>query len=211
METFRFIRETVWRNAGFGGLRKIQLSIEDFEPLFDPSVIPLEDPLLSATDGEALLPSQTRSPAKFPEARYYSAATYRALYLSGELTPLDVANALLPLIRRDITPRGPHSVAWFDTKVDLVLKAARASTLRYREGRSLGPLDGVPTAVKDEYDMEGYMSCLGSVNDYTGSITEDNSTTVWCVKKLQEAGCVILGKLSMVEFGLGRIILRVFK
>lgn len=203
METFRFIRETIWRNAGFGDLRKIQLSIEDYEPLFDPTVIPLEDPLLSATDAEAEPPSELRRRAKFPDgARYYSAADYRALYLSGELTPLDVAKALLPLIRRDITPRGPHSVAWFDTKVDLVLKAAKASTQRYQEKRSLGPLDGVPTAVKDEYDMEGYMSCLGSVNDYTGTITEDNSTTAWCVRKLQDAGCVILGKLSMVEFGL---------
>lgn len=203
MESFRFIRETVWHNAGFGNLRKIRGAIEDFEPLFEPIVVPREDPLASASTGEAQADSEPKPRARFPEAKHYSAADYRALYLSGELTTLDVAEALLPLIRRDITPRGPHSVAWFDTKVDMVLKAAKASTQRYREKRSLGPLDGVPTAVKDEYDIEGYMSCLGSVNDYTGAISEDNSTSVWCVRKLQEAGCVILGKLSMVEFGLG--------
>ncbi|OIW22209.1 hypothetical protein CONLIGDRAFT_701305 [Coniochaeta ligniaria NRRL 30616] len=33
-----------------------------------------------------------------------------------------------------------------------------------------GLLDGVPTAVKDEDDIDGYETCLGSVNDYTGKI-----------------------------------------
>lgn len=132
-------------------------------------------------------------------------AHYRALYLSGELTPLDVAQSILPFIRRDTSPPGEHSTAWFDVKVDLVIKAAEASTLRYREKRSLGPLDGVPTAVKDEYDMEGYTTSLGSVNDYTGKPLDGDKIDAWCVRKLQEAGAIILGKLSMHEFGMGKL------
>jgi Asp-tRNA(Asn)/Glu-tRNA(Gln) amidotransferase A subunit family amidase len=106
------------------------------------------------------------------------------------------------LIRRDISPPGEHSVAWFDTKVDLVLRAAEASTKRYKENCSLGPLDGVLTAVKDEFDIDGYVTCLGSANDYTGDVLEAESHAAWCVRKLEEAGAVILGKLSMHEFGL---------
>lgn len=83
--------------------------------------------------------------------KYYSAADYRELYISGELTPTAVAKAILPMIRRDTKPPGEHSIAWFDSKVDLILLAAEASTLRYKEKRSLGPLDGVPTAVKGEH------------------------------------------------------------
>ncbi len=70
------------------------------------------------------------------------------MYLSGELTPIAVAHAILPLIRRDTSPPGVHSTAWFSSRVDLILAAAEASTLRYKLQKPLGPLDGVPTAVK---------------------------------------------------------------
>jgi hypothetical protein len=53
-----------------------------------------------------------------------------------------------------------------------------------------------------EYDVDGYTTCLGSVNDYTGAGSQ-GSITSWCVRKLDEAGAINLGKLSMHEFGLG--------
>jgi len=201
MEWFRFLREKVWRNAGFGSLRRIAPLIEDYEPWFEPTIIPL--PSLHAADSSEAtsLPAADRS-AKYPSAGYYSVEDYHKLYTSGELTPIDVARTLLPLIRRDTSPPGAHSVAWFDTKVDLVLKAAEASTMRYKQKCPLGLLDGVPTAVKDEYDVEGYVTCLGSRNDYTGSLVEEDTITTWCVRKLEAAGAVNLGKLSMHEFGL---------
>lgn len=138
-----------------------------------------------------------------PESGYYSVADYHRLYLSGEITPLAVAKALIPLIRRDVDNPSRYSTAWFETKVDLVMKAARESTRRYKEGKPLGPMDGVPTAVKDEYDIDGYRTCLGSRNDYTSHSTDGSSRTSWAVRKLEEAGVILLGKLSMHEFGLG--------
>jgi hypothetical protein len=56
--------------------------------------------------------------------------------------------------------------------------------------------------LKLEYDVDGYTTCLGSVNDYTGDASQ-GSITSWCVRKLDEAGAINLGKLSMHEFGLG--------
>ncbi|KAH8887557.1 amidase signature enzyme [Thozetella sp. PMI_491] len=207
MESLRFIREGVYANAGFTSLRKIRPHIEEYEPWFEPQVVPLAlGQPLEDDDVEqkpVIVPSETTDHlAQFPNARYYSAANYRELYLSGELTPTQVAKTLLPLIRRDTTPPGQHSTAWFDTKVEHVLNAAEASTRRYKENRSLGPLDGVPTGVKDEYDMDAYPTTLGSVNEYKGRIPEGNSYNTWCVRKLEAAGAIILGKLSMHEFGL---------
>lgn len=202
MESFRFLREMVWRNAGFGSLRRITPFIEGYEPWFEPTIVPYPSSPSTADSPESPLPQAPDRRLSYPSARYYSVEDYHELYLSGEVTPTDVANALLPLIRRDITPRGPHSLAFFDTKVDLVLKAAEASTMRYKQKCPLGLLDGVPTAVKDEYDMEGYVTCLGSRNDYTGSSIEEDVNTTWCVRKLEAAGVVNLGKLSMHEFGL---------
>jgi hypothetical protein len=129
-------------------LRKIQSHIEYFEPRFDPTVIAVADP--SASKGNDTTPkSNGVTPTTKPSALYYSAADYRALYLKGELTPTAVAKAILPLIRKDLSPAGEHAIALFDTRVDLVIAAAKASTLRYKERRSLGPLDGIPTAIKD--------------------------------------------------------------
>ncbi|KAK0629209.1 amidase signature domain-containing protein [Bombardia bombarda] len=208
MEWLRFVREMVWSNAGFGSLRNIRAHIEDYEPLFEPQIVPLpelDDANNDNAEAEAAAALDKARPASggvYPEAKYYTIADYRELFLSGALTPTDVAETLLPLIRRDVPEPTPHSTAFFETRVDLVLAAARESTQRYRENRSLGPLDGVPTAVKDEYDIEGYSTCLGSRNTYTGTILEDAINTTWTVRKLQAAGAVIIGKLSMHEFGL---------
>ena len=202
MEWFGFIRRQSWKNAGFGSLINIRKYIKHTEPRFDPTVFPLE----AAGSKDLEYEVENESPPVLSGQKKYSVAHYRSLFLSGELTPVDVVYAILPLIRRDTSPPGQHSMAWFDIKVDLVIKAAEASTLRYKEERSLGPLDGIPTAVKDEFDMEGYLTSLGSVNDYTGQELVEGKIDTWCVRKLEEAGVIILGKLSMHEFGMGKLL-----
>lgn len=222
MEHIRPVRELIWANAGFASLRKLRLEIEDYEPLFDPTIVPLDSKFLSpgtgGADGDSqanenssgttpLTPSTPSSPTTPSKplslTSYYSAATYRNLYITGQLTPTDVAKAILPLIRRDIEPKGTHYLYFFDSKAKLVLKAAEESTQRYRGNRSLGPLDGVPCAIKDEYDLDGYGSTLGSVNDYTAKAKDGNGgVTSWSVEKLLAAGAIIVGKTSMHEFGL---------
>lgn len=199
------MRNYAWRNAGFADLRDIRHELEEYEPRYDPTVVPVLDPGPSHKEKEAGFTrrASTSSTKRAKASDYYSVADYHRMYLSGEITPIAVAKALLPLIRRDVEKPSQYSTAWFDTKVELVMKAARASTKRYREGKSLGPLDGVPTAMKDEYDIDGYQTCLGSRNDYTPRPTDGSSITSWPVKQLEEAGAIVLGKLSMHEFGLG--------
>lgn len=200
LEWLSFVRATVWKNTGFANLRKIREHIEDYEPRFEPTVIPIVDPSFPPLENAPSSDIDIKVDGQSP--KYYSVSSYHDLYISGELTPLAVVQAILPLIRRDISPPGTYSIAWFDSNVDIILAAARASTLRYKEKRPLGPLDGVPTAVKDEYDIDGYRTTLGSVNDYTNKTTKGASITSWPVRKLEEAGAINLGKLSMHEFGL---------
>ncbi|KAH7174227.1 amidase signature domain-containing protein [Fusarium flagelliforme] len=198
----RFIREIVWHNAGFGSLRNIRESLEVYEARYDPAVIPLPSTSTQADidSQQTITPPESVIEETLPETPYYSIADFRKLYLSGKATPTDVANALLPLIRRDIN--GKHSTAWISTRVDLVLKAAEESTIRYREGRPLGPLDGVPAAIKDDFDMDGYEMTMGSKNNYTGKGVSTGSITNWSARKLQDAGVIMLGKLNMHEFGM---------
>lgn len=213
MEWVGIVRRGAWENAGFGSLHKIKKYIEHTEPRYDPTVFPLEEDAAGSGPSKDLEGDDVKHDGALQEPpspvhsvhKKYSVAYYRSLYLSGELTPLDVVQAILPLIRRDTSPPGEHSTAWFDIKVDLVIKAAEASTLRYKEKRSLGPLDGIPTAVKDEYDMGGYVTTLGSKKDYTGPVPKGDKVDTWCVRMLEGAGAIILGKLSMHEFGLGKL------
>jgi Asp-tRNA(Asn)/Glu-tRNA(Gln) amidotransferase A subunit family amidase len=79
-----------------------------------------------------------------------------------------------------------------------VQKAAEASTARYGAGKPLGVLDGVPIAVKDEVDVEGYKKCYGSKKDFTTKFDQ----TSWCVAKWEEQGAVLVGKTNMHEIGM---------
>ncbi|KAJ8130014.1 hypothetical protein O1611_g3613 [Lasiodiplodia mahajangana] len=210
LERLGFLRELVWRNAGFGSLTRISEFLENVEPRFDPTVIPLDDAqpesVVSTTEDSSPSPPPSLSISTLIESApvRYSVAHYTSLYLSGELTPLAVVNAVLLFIRRDTSPPGKHSTAWINVRVDLVIKAAEASTLRYKEGRPLGPLDGIPVAVKDEYDVEGYPTTLGSAIVPTDEKTVEGIADGWCIEKLKEAGAIIMGKTNMVEFGMGK-------
>lgn len=129
---------------------------------------------------------------------HYTSADFHALYTSGQVTPTAVIESLLPLIQRDAQSPSEHSVAFLEVKRDLVLKAAEASTQRYKEGKPLSVLDGVPVAVKDEAEVRGYKRTLASKLDFTGIGDE----SAWCVRKWEEAGALVIGKTTMHEIGL---------
>ena len=128
--------------------------------------------------------------------RYYSVIDYHDRYVSGELTPTAVVEMLLPLILRNVGDPSPHSVSFISTNVELVRTAAKASTKRYKDGKSLGILDGVPTAIKDESDVAGYRTTLG-----TSKALPIADTSSWLVQKMEEAGAITMGKLNMHELG----------
>jgi aspartyl-tRNA(Asn)/glutamyl-tRNA(Gln) amidotransferase subunit A len=77
--------------------------------------------------------------------------------------------------------------------------AARASSQRRSAGKALGPLDGVPVALKDIFCMEGVETTAGS-KILRGYVPPYDATVV---KKLKAAGAVIVGKLNMDEFAMG--------
>ncbi|KAI0483770.1 amidase signature domain-containing protein [Xylaria cf. heliscus] len=215
LERLGFLRSFIWRNAGFGSLARISGFLDNVEPRYDPTVIPLSSDDASpesAVSTEVPAPDPTPTDPTSPSLSIsaliesapvrYSVAHYRSLYTARELTPLAVVNAILPLIRKDTSPPGKHSIAWINVRVDLIIKAAQESTLRYKEGRSLGSLDGIPVAIKDEFDVEGYATTLGSSIVPTDEEHVKTIVDSWSVAKLKEAGAIIMGKMNMVEFGM---------
>lgn len=111
------------------------------------------------------------------------------------------------MIRRDTSPPGEFSAGFSQSKINLVRAAAEASTQRWANGTPLGPMDGIPVAIKDEVDIDGYDKYLSSKVDFTAN----PSFTSWCVKKWEEAGAIVIGKTVMHEIGLGTSIILIQK
>ncbi|GAO15258.1 hypothetical protein UVI_02006540 [Ustilaginoidea virens] len=140
-----------------------------------------------------------------PKAKHYSVKDYHALYQRGDATPLQVIKALLPLTKPGEAEKGEYEDAWADNhgNDELVLQAARASTARWASGKPLGLLDGVPIGVKDDVDVEGYVNHNGMKYNADSPFFKRQDKSAWCVKMLQDAGAVVLGKNRMHELGSG--------
>ncbi len=76
--------------------------------------------------------------------------------------------------------------------------AAAEADERQRAGRRLGPLDGIPVAIKDNLYVRGLPAHWGSLM-LQGFVPEQDDI---CVERLRAAGAVILGKTTTPEFAL---------
>lgn len=89
--------------------------------------------------------------------------------------------------------------AYLDVYKDEALKEAHDLDLSITEGKELGPLSGVPVAIKDNMLIAGRRTTAASkiLKDYVGTY----DATV--IKKLRDAGAIIIGKTNMDEFAMG--------
>ncbi len=79
------------------------------------------------------------------------------------------------------------------------LEAARASDTRRANGKTLGPLDGIPVAVKDNIAVAGVPTTDGTLA-FKDWIAATDATVI---TRLHNAGAVLIGTLNMHEGALG--------
>jgi len=75
-------------------------------------------------------------------------------------------------------------------------RAADAATARWKAGRPLGPVDGMPVAIKDMIETRDLPTAMNSPI-YAGWSSRRDAAAVWA---LRQAGAVILGKTVTTEF-----------
>lgn len=80
---------------------------------------------------------------------------------------------------------------------DRALDAAAAIDERLANGEGVGPLAGIPVAVKDLEDAAGLPTRYGSVDSSPDAVEGDSVL----VARLRAAGCVVVGKTTTPEYG----------
>jgi aspartyl-tRNA(Asn)/glutamyl-tRNA(Gln) amidotransferase subunit A len=123
-----------------------------------------------------------------------SAAALGALYASGRLTPVAALESILDRVAA-INPR-INAIVTLDSSG--ARAAALASTERWREGRALGPLDGVPITIKDNLEVAGLRCTWGSPLFAHHVPREDELP----IARLRAAGAIIVGKTNCSEFAM---------
>ena len=123
-----------------------------------------------------------------------SAAELTAGYARGDFSPVEVLSAVQHVIDR----REPELKALWSPDPGGALEAARAAEVRWRTGAPRGPLDGVPTTVKENLARAGVPMPLGCAG-VDPTVPEANSPAV---DRILEAGGVILGSTVMPDWGM---------
>jgi aspartyl-tRNA(Asn)/glutamyl-tRNA(Gln) amidotransferase subunit A len=114
-------------------------------------------------------------------------------YRAGALSPVDAVAACVGRIAAlDGTLNG------FCLVSETALDEARAAEARWRAGTPLGPLDGVPTSIKDILLTRGWPTLRGSRTVDPAGPWDDDAPAV---ARLREAGAVLVGKTTTPEFG----------
>ena len=118
-------------------------------------------------------------------------AELRDRLASGALRAEEVARAFIA----QVAEREPQvrAFAWFDED-DVIAQARRLDSLR-ATGRPVGPLHGLPVALKDVIDTARIPTCNGTELD-AGRVPERDA---WLVTRLRAAGAVIFGKTETAE------------
>ncbi len=89
--------------------------------------------------------------------------------------------------------------AFIDVYADDARAAAAAADLAIGAGHAVGPLHGIPVALKDLIDMEGRITTGGS----KAWAERVSPVTATLAKRLIAAGMIVIGKTHTVEFAMG--------
>ena len=128
------------------------------------------------------------------DLHWKSAAKLVKGYARRKFSPVEVAKACLAQIER----HDKQLNAMVHVRPEEALAQAKASEARWMKDAPQGPVDGVPTLVKDLLLVRGWPTLRGSL---TVDKAQDWNQDAPSVARLRECGAVFLGATTTPEFG----------
>jgi aspartyl-tRNA(Asn)/glutamyl-tRNA(Gln) amidotransferase subunit A len=129
-----------------------------------------------------------------PELADLSAVELVAGYAKGRWTPREVAQAVLARI----DAREAVLNAMYRIDHEGALAAAEQASARWQNKTPRSPVDGLPVTVKENLYTQGDPAPIGTA---AGSLAP-SAVDCPAAARLREAGCVILGKTTMPDYGM---------
>ena len=126
---------------------------------------------------------------------FHSIGQLQQALVSGALTSEALVRAQLARIERF----NGQLNAYVEAYTERALGAAIAADRQRAAGINLGPLHGVPVAIKDLFEIDGQAITGGSL----AQAPRISSLTATAVQRLERAGAIVLGKTHTVEFAFG--------
>ena len=117
------------------------------------------------------------------------------LVQTRQLSPVELVDSYL----ERIDARNASLNVYLTVMAEEARTAARAAERALRDTDGLGPLHGVPIALKDNYAVAGVRMTAGSRFLYDHVAATDAEV----VTRLRAAGAIVLGKLNMHEWAIG--------
>lgn len=137
-------------------------------------------------------------PAGIPSATdptWLSLSEASRLIRDKKISPVELTQRCLNRIER----LNPKLNAFITVTAEAALAQARQAETEVQRGHWRGPLHGIPIALKDLFDTAGVQTTAASELFKDRIPTEDGEI----VRRLKDAGSVMLGKLNMHEFAYG--------
>eukprot|EP00298_Acanthocystis_sp_HF-20_P018361 c21954_g3_i1.p1 GENE.c21954_g3_i1~~c21954_g3_i1.p1 ORF type:complete len:622 (-),score=275.65 c21954_g3_i1:37-1869(-) len=139
---------------------------------------------------------KTKSPEEF---RYKEIVDYYNSYKNEQISPVSLVQQVIDAVLQ--SNETLHAVT--QMHVDDILLQARESEKRWKQGKQLGLLDGIPFFVKEEIDVKGYETTYGTtfLSKSVGSIRIVKDNII--IERLKNQGAIVMGKVNMHEVGIG--------
>ena len=174
--------------AQYDSLRTIQISNDIPLPLyFNPLISGQEIP--KGREKYLFQEFPTKRPDYIEDCAFYTIGQLAHLIRTRQISSLELTNMYLSRLERF----GPQLECVITLTRELAIEQAKRADELIKNGKYLGPLHGIPYGAKDLLAVEGYKTTWGAMT-HKDQFIESTATVI---KKLEEAGAVLLAKLTL--------------
>ena len=143
------------------------------------------------------IPENVELPDDINDLAFYSVAELSSLIKNKKITSVELTEFFISRIER----YDPQLLAIVTITRERALNQARKMDQEFEEGTYRGPLHGIPYGAKDLFAVEGYNTTWGAT-PYKDQVINETATVV---KKLDEAGAVLIAKTTLGALASGDV------